>query len=245
MTTVHEFARDMGKKIGPMGGAFMMSPSAGAAGQEIGLDFFTYYGLGRGGVLGDVDGKTVADAFHFFNPELVAGVWDTGKANNDPREVASHYADACAKWGRENLSDVDGLEEFTKLAERVAQAAEPTASSSLFAGWRDMPLPDDAAGRAAIQCVLVLRELRGGAHVEATKQVGLAPADAVAANSPNMFSLFGWTHDMPDTAAFAEACAEAERITDELVAPAFAVLSDDERETFAKVLGAVAAKLGI
>src|SRR5688572_19410570 len=116
MTTVQEFARDAGKKIGPMGGAFMMSPSAGAAGQEIGLDFFTYYGLGRGGVLGDVDGKTVADAFFFFNPELVAATWDAGKATNDPREVAKHYADACAKWGRENLSDIDGLEEFTKLA---------------------------------------------------------------------------------------------------------------------------------
>ncbi len=243
--SVQEFARESGKKIGPMGAAFMMSPSAGAAGQEIGLDFFTYYGLGRGGVLGDVDGKTVADAFYFFNPELVAGVWDAGKANNDPREVAKHYAEACAKWGRDNLAEIEGIEEFSKLAERIAQAAEPTPSSSLFAAWRDMPLPDDAPGRVAIQCVLVLRELRGGAHVEAVKQVGIAPADAVATNSPNMFQLFGWTHEMPHTEPFKASCAQAERITDELVSPAFAVLSDAERETFAKVLGAVAAKLGI
>ena len=243
--TVQGFARDAGKKIGPMGGAFMMSPSAGAAGQSIGLDFFTYYGLGRGGVLGNVDGKTVADAFFFFNPELVSGVWDAGTANNDPREVAKHYADACAAWGRENLSDIDGLEGFTKLAERVAQAAEPTRSSSLFAGWRDMPLPDDAPGRVAIQLVLVLRELRGGAHVEAIKQVGVAPDEAVATNTPNMFQLFGWTHEMPDAEPFMASCEEAERITDDLVASAFAVLSDDECETFAKVLGAIAAKLGI
>jgi hypothetical protein len=245
MTTVQEFAREAGKKIGPMGGAFMMNPTTGAAGQEIGLDFLAYYALGRGGVLGDVDGKAVGDAFFFFNPELVASTWDGGKAAKDPREVAQHYAEACAKWGRENLSDVEGLDEFTKLADRVARAAEPTPSSSLFAGWRDMPLPDDAAGRAAIQCALVLRELRGGAHIDAMKQVGLAPADAVATNSPGMFALFGWTHDMPDTEGFKTSCEEAERITDELVAPAFAVLSDDERATFAKVLAAVAAKLGI
>ena len=243
--TVQEFAREAGKKIGPMGGAFMMSPSAGAAGQEIGLDFMTYYAMGRGGVLGDVTGTAVADAFFFFNPDLVAGTWDGGKAGTDPREVAKHYADACAAWGRENLADVEGLDEFTKLAERVTQAAEPTPSSSLFAGWRDVPLPDDAPGRVAIQCVLVLRELRGGAHVEAVKQVGVAPADAVATNSPGMFQIFGWTHEMPDTEPFKASCAEAERITDDFVAPAFAVLSDDERETFAKVLGAVAAKLGI
>jgi hypothetical protein len=245
MATLQEFAREVGKKIGPMGGAFMMSPSAGAAGHEIGLDFFSYYGLGRGGVLGDVDGKTVADAFYFFDPDLVSGVWDAAKATNEPRAVAAHYADACAAWGRENLSDIDGLEEFTKLAERVAQAAEPTPSSSLFVGWRDMPLPDDAPGRVAIQCVLVLRELRGGAHVQAIKQVGVAPGDAVAANTPNMFSLFGWTHELPDTGPLQAPCAEAERITDELVAPAFAVLSDSERERFAEVLEAVAAKLGI
>ena len=243
--TVQEFGRGAGKKIGPMGGAFMMSPSAGAAGQEIGLDFMTYYALGRGGVLGDVDGKTAADAFFFFNPELVASVWDAGKANNDPRVVAKHYADACATWGREQLAGVEGLDDFTKLAERVAQGAEPTPSSKLFAGWRDMPLPDDAAGRSAIQCVLVLRELRGGAHVEAMKQVGVAPADAVATNSPGMFELFGWTHEMPDTEPFKAGCEEAERITDDLVAPAFAGLSDDERTTFANVLGAIANKLGI
>lgn len=243
--TVQEFARDAGKKIGPMGGAFMMSPSAGAAGQAIGLDFLQYYAVGRGGVLGAVDGKTAADAFFFFNPDLVSSTWGVGTAIKDPREVAAHYADACAAWGRENLSDVEGLDEFTKLAERVAQAAEPTPSSSLFAGWRDMPLPDDAPGRAAIQLVLVLRELRGGAHVEAIKQVGLTPDEAVATNTPNMFQLFGWTHEMPDAEPFKASCEEAERITDDLVAPAFAVLSDEERETFAKVLGAVAAKLGI
>ena len=137
------------------------------------------------------------------------------------------------------------MDEFTKLAERVTQDAEPTSSSSLFAGWREMPLPDDAAGRAAIQCVLVLRELRGGAHVEAVKRVGLEPRQAVATNSPHMYQLFGWTDEMPDAEPFKAKAAEAEDITDELVAPAFKGLSDAERDTFARVLASIATKFGV
>jgi helix-turn-helix protein len=243
--SVQAFAREAGKKIGPMGGAFMMSPSAGAAGQTAGLDFFSYYVLGRGGVLGDVDGKTVADTFYFFNPERVAAVWDAAKANNDPHAVSAHYAEACATWGRENLADIDGLDDFSKLAERVTQSAEPTPSSGLFAGWREMPLADDAAGRVAVQCVLVLRELRGGAHVEAVKHVGLEPRVAVATNSPQMYQLFGWTDEMPDAEPHRATAEEAEKITDDLVTPAFSALDEAERDTFAKILGAVATKLGV
>jgi hypothetical protein len=243
--SVNEFIRSTGKKFGPLGAAFMMNPAAGAAGESIGLDFFSYYGLGRGGVLGDVDGKTVADAFYFFNPDLVAGVWDTAKAKHDPREVAAHYANSCAAWGREALAGIEGLDEFTKLGERIAQDAEPTPSSSLFVGWREMPLPDDAAGRAAVQCILVLRELRGNAHVEAVKRVGLEPRQAVAVNSPHMYQLFGWTDEMPDAEPLKPKAAEAEDITDELVAPAFAGLSDAERDKFATVLGSITTKLGV
>lgn len=243
--SLKEFVRATGKKFGPLGATFMMSPSVGASGETIGLDFFGYYALGRGGVLGDVDGGTVADAFYFFNPELVATVWDAAKAKHDPREVAAHYADACAKWGSEQLSGVDGLEEFNKLAERIAQDAEPTPSSSLFEGWREMPLPDDAAGRAAVHCILVLRELRGNAHVEAVKRVGLEPRQAVAVNSPHMYQLFGWTDEMPDAEPVKAKAAEAEDITDDLVASGFAGLSDAERATFARVFGAITTKLGV
>lgn len=240
----NEFVRET-KKLGAMGGVYMMSPAVGAAGESIGLDFFTYYALGRGGVLGDVDGTTVADAFSFFNPQLVASVWDAGKAKKDPREVATHYADGCATWGREQLTGVEGLDDFTKLAQRIAQDAEPTPSSSLFEGWRAMPLPEDAAGSAAVHCILVLRELRGNAHVEAVKRVGLEPRQAVAVNSPHMYQLFGWTDEMPDAEPFKAKAAEAEDLTDELIAPAFAGLSDAEREMFARVFGAISTKLGV
>jgi hypothetical protein len=245
MSSLQELTRPTGKKIASLGATFMMAPSTGAAGAEIGLAFLPYYALGRGGVLGDVDGQVVADAFYFFEPGLVKDSWDNGKAVKDPREVATHYAQACAAWGRENLSDIAKLEEFCKLADRVAQAAEPPRSSGLFAGWRDMALPDDAPGRAAIQLMLVLRELRGGAHVDAVRQVGLDPREAVAVNSPHMYQLFGWIDEMPDAEPLKDRVAQAEDLTDETVAPAFAALDEGEREIFRSVVDAVCAKLGV
>ncbi len=243
--SIQEFVRDVGKKVGPMGAAFMMSPSTGAAGETAGLDFMSYYVLGRGGVLGDVDGKTAADAFHFFNPELVASTWDKAKAGHDPKVIAKHYEQACAVWGREKLTDVDGLGEFTKMTERVAQNHEPTPSSALFAGWREMSLADDPAGRAAVQCALVLRELRGGAHIDAVKEVGVEAKNAVAGNSPYMYQLFGYTDEMPDAEPFKAKLEQAETITDESLAPAFSVLSDAERDRFGSILAAIATKAGV
>jgi len=243
--SIHAFARDAGKKVGPLGGAFMMNPTTGVYGEGLGLDFLSFYALGRGGVLGDVDGSVVADAFFFFEPGLVAGTWDAAKQKMDPKVAAQHYADACAVWGREKFGDIADIGTFTKLADRVAQAHEPTPSSALYAGWREMPLPDDAAGRAAVQVALLLRELRGGAHVDAIKKVGVAPVEAVATNSPHMFQIFGWTCDMPATEGLREKCDEAEDITDATVAPAFEALDESERETFARVLGEITSIAGV
>lgn len=241
--TINEYVRAVGKKVGPMGGAYMMSPVPGEDGGKIGLDFLGFYALGRGGVLGDVDGSAVAEAFYFFEPNLVAATWNTAKEKVAPAEAAQAYIDSIANWGRERFSGVADVEEFTKLADRVIAAHDPTPSSSLYAGWREAKLPDDAPAKAAVQIVMVLREMRGGAHIDAVKKVGVGPKVALATNSPHMYALFGYTDEMPATDA--NACEEAEEITDGLVAPAFETLSDSERETFQRVLNEIASIAGV
>jgi hypothetical protein len=243
--SITEYARQVGKPIGSMGGAVMMHPETGQFGDKVGLNFFEFYVLGRGGALGDVEGKAVADAFAFFEPATLSGVWDAAKQKMAPSQCVEHYTQACAEFGRARLADVDGLDDFCKLAERVAQAAEPTPSSALFAAWRDVSLPDDPAGRAAAQITLVLRELRGGAHVEATRQAGLSPLEAVAVNTPHMAQLFGWKDELPDVGPLRERAENAEAITDDLVAPAFESLDEGERERFAAVLSKIASAAGI
>jgi hypothetical protein len=240
-----EFTRDVGKPIGALGGAFMLHPETGQRGDAVGLDFLSFYALGRGGVLGNVDAEVVIEAFYFFEPAFVKGVWETARGKMEPSVAVRHYADACAAWGRDRFSQIDGLDAFCDLAERVVAAAEPTPSSALFAGWRRVPLADDATGRAAQQLMLQLRELRGGAHVEAVKQVGLTPREGVATNSPHMFQLFGWQGDPPDIEPLRERAAKAEDITDELVRPAFETLNSSERETFASIVEACSKAAGL
>jgi hypothetical protein len=238
------FLQTAGRQFAALGRGFMMNPVAGQRGEEIGLDFFQFYAAGRAGVLGDVDGSVVADAFYFFNPELVASVWDAAKAKISPADAAAHYATACSDWGRQTFADIGELDTFCKLADRVTEAAQPTPSSKLFAAWRDVELPDDPAARAAMHVTLVLREHRGGAHVDAVKEAGVPPVVAVATNTPYMLQIFGWGEEVPDTAQHADAIAKAEERTDELVKPAFAVLDEGEQELFARVIGAIGAKLG-
>lgn len=230
--------RPVGKKINALGSAYMFAEGTVARGQELGLDGLSFYGLGRFGVLGGVEPDVVASAAFFFEPSMVAGVWNAARQKVDPLECARAYSEACAAWGRERIGAVDGLDEFTSLAERVAGAAD-VRGLALFAGWRSQPLADDAPGRA-MQLVNVLRELRGGANGLATRVAGLTPAEAVLVNAgEGMARMMGWQGDLPDPEPLRERVDSAEDLTDKLVLPAFEVLDGDERARFASVVDAI------
>ena len=223
------------------GGAFMLHPDTTTRGEAIGLDFGSFYGLGRGGVLGDVDADVVIASFAFFEPGIVRVIWEGARTKMTPAEGATAYAAACADWGREHLAGVDGLDEIAHLLEMVTQSASPVGAP-LFAGWRAMPLPDDAPGRA-MQLLHVARELRGGLHVCAVLAAGLTPAEALMLSNPDGMALFGWSEPYPDPEPHRAAHAEAEVTTNRLVAPAFAALDDGERERLAELLDAAYAVL--
>ncbi len=224
------------------GGAFMLHPDTTARGEAIGLDLGGFYGLGRGGVLGDVDADVVIAAFAFFEPGLVRAIWDGARQKMTPAEGATKYAEACVAWGRDHLADVDGLDELATLLDTVSRAASPIGAP-LFAGWRAMPLPDDAPGRA-MQLLHVLRELRGGLHICAVLAAGLSPTEALMIANPDSVPLFGWSAPYPDPEPHRAAHAEAEATTNRLVAPAFAVLDDAERDRLAAILDDVLAAVG-
>jgi hypothetical protein len=141
--------------IGKSGGAFMLHPATIERAGELGLQPFPFYYFGRCGVLGDVDPDLVAPAIAFFPPALVAKSWRKGRAVMAPEEAAAAYAECCRTWGRTHLAEAEGLDRLCELGERVAGAVDATGLP-LFAGWRGLPLPDDAPGRAA-QVLNVLR----------------------------------------------------------------------------------------
>ncbi|MGH8996693.1 MAG: SCO6745 family protein [Acidimicrobiales bacterium] len=230
-------------KIGAMGSAFYFDPATGARAQELGLDAFKFYVIGRGGVLGDVDSGVVVSAFGYFAPGRLGEQWDKAKAVIEPRTAGREYFECCAAFGRAKFGGVEELDELCDALGKVNDAADP-AGLALYAGIRAEPLADDPAGRA-MQLVTVLREYRGSAHLAAVITQLLEPRIAHYMRRPEMFAAFGYGEDQaPEvTDEHRTKLAAADELTDRIVDPAYSVLDGAEAETVMRVLGAMEAVL--
>lgn len=223
--TPRELVATASPAIGKLGAAHYFHPDTLAMAKALGLDGFRQYFLGRGGVLGDTSADVVCSAFGYFNPTLIARMWNSAKAVVSPQASAELYLEAAARLGRAKLTNVAGLDEFVAAARAVNDSAD-AVGLALFAGTRAMGVADDAPA-AALQLIISLREHRGGAHLLSVRAAGLDARTAHFIRRPADAELFGWVKDDPgvvvDDAARAM-LAEADRITDDLVEPAFAVL---------------------
>jgi len=238
---LRECARRAGEPVARVGGAFMLDPVTIERGAEFGLDFGEWYGLGRAGVLGDVDADVVASVFVWFSPVLIRTAWESGRAKRSPRESAGAYAQACWAWGRDRLGGLEGNDELAALLEPVVRGASP-AGAPLFAAWRAMALPDDAPARA-MGLLHVLRELRGALHAVAVLAAGLSPLEALMVDHPEFASLYGWEAPYPDALPHRAAHAHAVGVTDRLMEPAFSVLDAGQRSRVVELLEAALASL--
>ncbi len=213
---------------GDIGAAFYFHPDTLGRGKELGLDGFRFYFLGRGGVLGDVAPEVVVAAFGYFNPDLVAKLWTTGKEKLAPKAAAEEYLACNATLGRQWFSEVEGLDAYNEAAEAVINAVD-VSGLSLFAGIKAEPAPTDAPARAIHNAVL-LRELRGSAHLIAVRAVGLESHVAHAIKRPGDMATFGWGDDVVATDDDRTQLERAEAITDDILVSAFSVLSESQAE---------------
>jgi hypothetical protein len=229
--------------IRDIGWAHFFSPEAEAAAADIGIDLFTLYALGRGGVLGDVEPVVVASAFGYFNPEVVATLWNGGLAHIAPREAARVYLDCAAEVGRRRLAHIEALDAMVVAADAVNEAADPVGLA-LYSGFRGELLVDDVPGRA-MQIVTVLREFRGSAHLIALRASGVDARTAHFIKRPNDGAMFGWPADfLPEISDEQRAAYDAaEVLTDDLVRPAYAALDDDGAAALLRGLDDMAAAL--
>ncbi len=223
-------------KIAALGSAFYFTPETTAKGQLIGLDPVHFYFLGRGGVLGDVDARVVSSAFGYFEPGLISRMWEEGRSIVAPRDAGRAHIEACREFGRMKLSGIEDLDTFCTAAEAVNQAADP-AGLALYAGISAEPLPEEPAERA-MQLVAVLRELRGSMHLLSVVATGLVPSVAHRIHRPDFLALFGWSEStVPEPSeADREKLERAERLTDELIVPAYSAMPESLRDTFLRVL---------
>ena len=98
-------------------------------------------------MLGDVDSAVIASAFGYFNPTLVATMWDAARTVLAPRAAGHAYMECAAAFGRRTFGPLEGLDAFCAAAGAVNDAAD-TAGLALYAGITTEPLVDDPAGRA-------------------------------------------------------------------------------------------------
>lgn len=227
---------------GDIGASYYFHPDTLSRGKELGLDGFRFYFLGRGGVLGDVEPEVVVSAFGYFEPNLVASMWNSGKERIAPRAAAREYLACNADIGRARFAGIDGLDAYVEAAAAVVAAVD-LAGLTLFAGYRAESVPDDTAG-AAIHHAVLLRELRGSAHLLAVRASGLTAAQAHAVARPDDVAMFGYEAPPAIDEGHRSALARAEQLTDELLVPAFSVLDDSAAQALVAGTEAMRAALG-
>jgi hypothetical protein len=185
-------------------------------------------------VLGDVESAVVRSAFGYFHPAVVDRMWTSARQVMAPRDAARAYIECAHEHGRRRFADVEGLAAYVDAATTVINTVEGV-SMPLFAGVRAEPVPDDLPA-AAMHQAMVLREMRGSAHLVALTSLGLASHIAHAIRRPNDVELFGWKDDPPKpTDVDRDTWDRAEAITDEVVLPGFEALSEAQADALVEV----------
>ena len=218
-----------------LGMSFYFDPLTNEHGKEHGLNVYEFYGLGRGGTLGNVDTKAVQDAFVFFDPATVDFLWTNAKEKADPVAIARAHVEAAYAFADKTFGAIPltVLSNFAMAARKVVDA-ETAGVCPLVDGYKKLPAPADPV-HAAYLGTIFLRELRGGLHIHAVHEVGLDPVAACYLQDPMVFSLHGYKDDqIPEvTDELTAKKARAEELTSEMIAARFDVLSDAERQALA------------
>jgi hypothetical protein len=242
-------ARALRDALEPIATICFWSEPAYDAYAKLGLDFLQGYVWGRGSALGNADGAVAAAAFAVFEPGLVAGLHDAGRAACGLDEIRAAKAQGSAAALEHVLGTPDGLDGVLATLRRGLDAADPTGRP-LFAGLRLTPWPGSPLGdlwHAATQ----LRELRGDGHVAAFVAAGLTGLEAnlltelrVGWEPQSYAGTRGWSPEAMAAATGALAARglvasggltpegtrlrqEIEDTTDRLVAPVVAAIGSD------------------
>jgi hypothetical protein len=239
--TPEETAAACAPAVSGIAANFMLDPGTYATGAQAGFSGLDFYARGRGGALGDVEADVVIEAFHFFEPGNVRENWEKGASVMPGRDAAARFIECGHRWAAEHLGD--GVD-WARLAELIGRvnAAGDEATGPLFAAWRSMPEPSGDDPRAlALHRLNGAREHRFAAHTAAVRDAGITPVEAMAARSPHMMAIFGWT-DTPEVSDELRARWDAaEADTNARLAPAYAALDESERDELASLCTAALA----
>ena len=218
-----------------LGMSFYFDPLTGERAKKSGLNIYEYYGLGRGGTLGNVDVEVIVDAFTFFHPRIFERIWTGAKEKADPVAVAADYVHAAYEFADRTFGAVEigVLRDFAAAAHKVAGAVE-RGRHQLVDGYKQYDVPTNPLHAAYLGCIL-MRELRGCVHIDAVNEVGLSAVDACYLQDPSFFPNHGYVEEeTPNVTPEMEAKkVRAEELTSSMMTECFGVLSDEERKHLA------------
>ena len=239
-----ELASAVAAPIQTIGAAFYFDPGTRERAHAIGLNAFEFYGLGRAGVMGDVEPARVLEVFAFFSPAAIEGIYSVPRARRAPLATARDYLEAAYAFAERTFGAVglDALELVGSGGRRVAEGAR-AGEAPLADGYLAIADPVEPLHRGYLGAIL-LRELRGGVHLEAVRALGLSPAAASYLEGADNFALHGFTDvDVPEVTDELRATkAAAEDRTDERMAELLGVL-DGSADEFAAAVAAMRAAL--
>jgi hypothetical protein len=232
----HDLATVLADPIQVLGMSFYFDELTKVRGKEHGINVVEFYGLGRAGVLGDVDTASVVDAFTFFDPSLIDYFWTSAKTKADPVAIASAHVEAAYEFADRTFGGVDAdlLAHFGAAARHVIEA-QPRGICALVDGYREFPAPSDPVHAAYLGTIL-LRELRGGLHIGAVKDADLDIVAACYLQGPEVFALHGYKEDDAPvvTDELRAKKRRAEELTNAAMASAFAAIDDEQRASLAE-----------
>ncbi len=224
-----ELATALAVPIGDLGGRFMLSGRTYATGFELGFSGLDFYFCGRAGVLGPVDASTVIAELGFFEPGNVRAQWESGLGVMAPEQAATHFLACGYDWGRARLPEDLPAGRLAELARTVTDATGDE-QPALFRAWNAVEWPDADVDRA-LHAIHLLRELRGGQHVQAAHRNELDPHQAVLLQTGvGNAELFGWPAPHPDPEPCRPTWDRVELETNAGVVAALAVLDAEQQD---------------
>ncbi|HUQ57216.1 SCO6745 family protein [Lentzea sp.] len=250
--------RTLFRSLEPVHGMIYFAPEADSRYASVGLDRPGGYFASRAAALGPVGADVVIATFYNFNPEIVRARIPQAWEKVTPQRMIELRLEAADEALRKVLPD--DLKEITELAKRAAERArEMLHGRPLFAAHASLPWPDDTLLQL-FHAQTLLREFRGDGHLAALLRhnitgiealvlhvaTGDYPADVL--RKTRAWSQEQWAATVEDlqhrgligadellTEKGRELRQGVEDDTDVMAAPAYDVLSDQEKQRFVEL----------
>lgn len=141
---------------------------------SLGHNFMTGYVCSRAGLLGDPTPGVVTSSFAVFEPNMLTGVYEAGKALCDRDTLLAARDEATIA----SLADVLHGEDVAGVAASLRRGVDAAdgAGRPLFSGLRDQSWPESSVGQLW-RATELFREHRGDSHVAACVAAGLDPIE--------------------------------------------------------------------